>query len=362
MRGTVCRLLLSAGVVLALGCSPVHRAEPAETRTSAISAISATQDAVEEYLYPEIEPLRTGYLKVSEIHELYWEVCGREDGIPLIVLHGGPGGSARPRMRRFADPDKFKMILFDQRGAGRSHPLAEYRENNTQLLVEDINTLREHLGVTGKAIIFGGSWGSTLAVAYAEAHPELVSGLVLRGVFLASKEEIDHFYHGGSAAHYPENFQRLKNVVPNPESLDYPRQLFEMTQSEDPEERQRAIDGWAFYEIRMVSLDMSDEKAQDIIDEYDMTAFSVLENYYMMNHCFVDDGQLLRDASLIAHIPTFIVNGRHDSICPPITAHRLASRLRTVRLELPVAAHSGREPAIAELLVEGVRWVSERLD
>jgi proline iminopeptidase len=265
-------------------------------------------------------------------------------------------------MRRFADPERFKMILFDQRGAGRSRPLAEWRENNTQLLIQDINRLRDHLGVEGKAVLFGGSWGSTLAVAYAEAHPELVSGLVLRGVFLGSRTEIDHFYHGGAASLFPENFQKLQSILPNPETLDYPRQLFEMTQSRDEAVRQAAIDGWAFYEIRMVSLEMTDDRAQEILDEYDMTAFSVLENYYMMNGCFVDDDQLLRNAHRISHIPTFIVNGRFDTICPPITSHRLASRLDTFRLEFPVAAHSGREPAIAELLVDGIRWVSQRIE
>lgn len=312
-------------------------------------------------VYPLVEPLRTGYLEVSDRHELYWEVCGREDGVPVIVLHGGPGASAGPDMRRFFDPDQYKIILFDQRGAGRSRPVAEWRENTTQLLVEDINTLRDHLGVAEKAMLFGGSWGTTLAVAYAEAHPDLVSGMVLRGVFLATRKEIDHFYHGGTAAFFPENFARLQSIVPRPESRDYPRQLFEMIESGDEAARSRAIKGWAYYEIRMASMSMTAESCQEIVEKYDMTAFSVLENHYMMNGCFLEEGQLLRDAGRIAHIPTFIVNGRYDVICPPATAHALAAKLDTVRLELTTAGHSQSEPENTAALVRGVHWVAERV-
>jgi proline iminopeptidase len=313
-------------------------------------------------LYPEIEPLRSGYLEVSDRHSLYWEVSGNEQGTPVIGLHGGPGGSAGPDMRRFFDPSRFMIILFDQRGAGRSRPAGEWRDNNTQLLIDDINRLREHLGIDQPAMLFGGSWGTTLAVAYAEAYPEMVSGLVLRGVFLGSKTEIDHFYHGGTAAVFPENWERLRAIIPQPDRFDYPRQLFEMTQSEDPDVRQRAIDGWAYYEIRMVGLEMSAEQCQQIVDAYDMTPFSVLENYYMMNGCFLDDDELLRNAERISNIPTFIVNGRFDLICPPRTAVALAARLNRVQIELPLAAHSQSEPAITEALVRGVRWVAEQLE
>jgi proline iminopeptidase len=329
---------------------------------AALFAPSCPGAEAKDELYPLVEPLRTGYLRVSDRHELYWEVCGREDGVPVIVLHGGPGASAGPDMRRFFDPDRFKIILFDQRGAGRSRPIAEWRENTTQLLVEDINTLRGHLGVTGKAMLFGGSWGTTLAVAYAEEHPELVGGMVLRGVFLASRGEIDHFYHGGTAAFFPENFAKLQGIMPRPESRDYPRQLFAMIESGDKAARSRAIKGWAYYEIRMARMSMTAEYCREIVEKYDMTAFSVLENYYMMNGCFLEEGQLLRDTGRIAHIPTFIVNGRYDVICPPSTAHALASRLETVRLELTIAGHSQSEPENTAALVRGVRWVAERID
>lgn len=323
--------------------------------------LAAAGVSSEDDLYPVGEPLRTGYLKVSELHSLYWEVCGNEDGIPVIGLHGGPGGQAGPDMRRFFDPKKYKIVLFDQRGAGRSKPVAEWRENNTQLLIEDINRIREHVGIKGKAMLFGGSWGSTLAVAYAEAYPELVSGMVLRGIFLGSKAEIDGFFHGGTAAFFPENYKKLQAVVKNPEIHNYPEQLFKMTQSEDKNERNRAIKGWAYYEIRMVSMGMTDQLCQQICDQYDLTAFSVLETYYMMNGCFVKDRQLLENADKIADIPTWIVNGRYDAICPPVTAVELASKLKNVKLDIPMAAHSQQEPVITESMFKGVKWVTSQI-
>ncbi len=315
-------------------------------------------------LYPPIEPLRSGYLRVSPVHELYWEVCGNPAGIPVIVLHGGPGGSAGPEMRRFVDPRRFYVLLFDQRGAGRSRPAAEWRDNTTQLLIEDINTLRQHAGIAGPAILFGGSWGTTLALAYAEAHPDLVSGIVLRGVFLATRAEIDHFYHGGAALSVPDNWERLRSILPRPARLDYPRQLFEMATGSDPEARRRAIETWAYYEIRMASVGMTDDKAQAMVNEYkgELAAFSVLENHYMMHGCFLKEGQLLRDVKKIEQIPTFIVHGRFDAVCCPRSAYTLSKALKRVRLELPPATgHSQSEPANTEGLLRGIEWVAAEI-
>jgi len=333
------------------------------TLGAAWGAGDATSVSPVSALFPEIEPLQSGHLRVSDLHEIYWEVCGNPEGIPVFVLHGGPGGQAGPELRQYFDPQRFFIILHDQRGSGRSRPVAEWRENTTQELVEDINRLREHLGITGKAILWGGSWGSTLALTYAETYPERVSGLVLRGVFLATQAEIDYFYHGGAAMFFPENFQRLREVVPEPESLDYPRQLFEMTQSDDPATRKRAIDGWAYYEIRMISVGISDEQSQEIVDQYDMTSFSVLENYYMSHRCFLEEGQLLRDVAKIAHLPTFIVNGRFDVICPPRHAWELSKRFTNVKVEFPAGAgHTAREQANTTALVRGTEWVADQVE
>jgi len=329
-----------------------------------ISSLLACGRPEHSDLYPPIEPLNSGYLKVSENHEIYWETVGNPDGIPVIVLHGGPGGSAGPEMRRFFDPDRFHVLLFDQRGAYRSKPRGEWRDNTTQDLVEDINRLRTHVGLGGQAILFGGSWGTTLALAYAERYPGRVGGMVLRGVFLGSSDEIEHLYHGGAALLFPENWARLKNVVPEPSVPDYPRQLFEMITGDDATERQTAIEGWAYYEIRMSSIQMTDEVAEDIVSEYEdyLMPFSTLENYYMMNGCFLGDNQLLQNADRIAHIPTFIVHGRFDVICTPNNAWRLAEKLDEVELQFTSAGHSQNEPANVEALLRGVEWVAERFD
>jgi proline iminopeptidase len=314
-------------------------------------------------LFPKSRPYRTGRLAVSKLHTLYFELVGKAEGTPVIVLHGGPGGMSGRFTRSFFDPERFKTLLFDQRGAGRSQPRAEHRENTTQLLIDDINALRDHLGFEEPAILFGGSWGSTLAVAYAEAHPDKVAGLVLGGVFLCSKAEIDHFYHGGTAPFYPKNFAALQEAIPNPERHDYPAQLFAMITSGDPARRRGAINAWARYEIRMTRMTMTDELAEQIVSRSNFDAFSTLENHYMMNGCFLEEGQLLRDADRIKSTPTSIVNGRHDAICPPKTALALAQRLEQVKLEIvPFAAHSGRDDPLAEARLRGLDWVAKRVE
>jgi proline iminopeptidase len=315
-------------------------------------------------LYPPIEPLRSGYLRVADKHELYWEVCGNPSGIPVIVFDGGPGGSADPGMRRFFDPLRFHVLLFDQRGAGRSRTAGEWRDNTTQLLIEDVNKLRQHVRMGGRAMLFGGSWGTTLALAYTEAYPERVGGMVLRGVFLGTRAEIDHFYHGGAAQLFPDNWERLRSILPRPERLDYPRQPFEMATGADPEARRKAIEGWAYYEIRMAAVGMTDEQAKAMVDQHKdgLMSFSVLENYHMMNACFLKDGQLLRDVKRIAHIPTFIVHGRFDAVCLPRSAYELSKALARVKLEFPPATgHLQGEPANTEALLRGVEWVAEQM-
>jgi len=316
-------------------------------------------------LYPPIEPLQSGYLKVSETHEIYWETVGNPDGLPVIVLHGGPGGSAGPDMRRFFDPERFHVLLFDQRGAYRSRPRGEWRDNTTHDLIQDVNRLRKHVGIEGRAMLFGGSWGTTLALAYAERYPELVGGMVLRGVFLGTRAEIDYLYHGGAAMFFPDNWDRLRNVVPEPDVMDYPRQLFEMITGDDPTERETAIEGWSYYEIRMSSIRMTEDATEEVLLQYEdyLMPFATLENHYMMNGCFLEDGQLIQQADRIAHIPTYIVQGRFDVVCPPTAAWLLAKELATVELRLTASAgHSQNEPANVEALLEGVEWVAERFD
>ena len=316
-------------------------------------------------LYPPVEPLRSGYLRVSDLHELYWEEVGNPRGVPVIVLHDGPGDGASPAMRRYFDPLRFHVLLFDQRGAQRSRPRGEWRENTTQDLIEDINRLRDHVGIAGKAILFGGSWGSTLALAYAEQYPERVSGLVLHGVFLCSSEEIDFRYHGGASMFFPDAWERFKLVVPRPDEADYPRQLFEAITGDDPREREVAIEGWAFYETRMSSVYLTDEATQRLLSEHAerLMPLALLHNYYLMNGCFLREMQLLEGAERIARIPTFVVQGRYDTLSPPLHAWNLARRLERIELELTDAAgHSMDDPPNVRALLRGVEWVARNAD
>jgi proline iminopeptidase len=324
------------------------------TLMAASTSALAQKDAAQ--LWPAIEPFESGYLRVSDRHEIYYELCGNPDGVPVIVLHGGPGGSCSPYYRRFFNPEKFLIVLHDQRGAGRSKPFAEIRENDTWELVEDINRLRAHVGIEGGAVLFGGSWGSTLALAYAEAYPEYVSGLVLRGVFLATQEEIDHFYHGGVRRFFPDVYDRLLASLPDPDRRPLPEYLFELIESDDKETRDKYAHEWARYEIRIAALDFPDEKVEEHLKEHNPLAFARLENYYMANHCFLEEGQLLRDAGRLGDTPVVIVNGRYDVVCPPLTAYRLHAKLPNSKLVLAEGSgHWMGEPAIQSALLEAMR-------
>lgn len=306
-------------------------------------------------LWPPIEPHETGYLEVSDIHELYYEISGNPQGKPVFGLHGGPGGSCGPDMRRYFNPEKFRIILHDQRGAGRSRPFAETKENTTWHLVEDIETLRKHVGAD-KIILFGGSWGSTLALAYAEAYPEHVAGMVLRGIFTATKAEIDHFYHGGVRPFYPEVYDRFVNALPDADRRPLPAYLMELMQNGSREERSRYARIWAEYEIKIAELDFPDDKLAPIFRTFDPLAFAMLENYYMARQCFFEEGQLINNADRIKDIPLIMVNGRYDLICPPVTATKLHGMLPRSKLVIAEAAgHWMADKPVQEALLRAVR-------
>ncbi|MFQ6093685.1 MAG: prolyl aminopeptidase [bacterium] len=321
-----------------------------------LTALSQNSDSKEEIeLWPEIEPFQTDYLEVSDIHEIYYELCGSPDGRPVFVLHGGPGSGCSPYYRRFLDPERFLIVLHDQRGAKRSQPYAEIRQNTTQDLVGDIEKLREHLNLK-KIVLFGGSWGTTLGLAYAETYPENVSGMVLRGVFTATKEEIDHFYHGGVRTFFPEVYDRLLGPLQESDRRPLPQILLELVQSEDPVVREKYSKIWTRYEFKIGALETSDEfideylQGEDVMDR--IYSFALLENYYMANDCFLEEGQLLRDADKIRDIPVIIVNGRYDMVCPPITAYRLHQKLPKSKLIIVEGAGHwmGDEPIERALL------------
>ena len=310
----------------------------------------AGQKRASPHLYPPVEPFDQRVLDVGDGHRVYMEQCGRPDGRPVIVLHGGPGGGCSPAMRRFFDPAVWRVILFDQRGCGRSRPHASVEANTTWHLIADIETIRETLGIRSWAV-FGGSWGATLALLYAQAHPDRVRALILRGVFLMTKGELDWFYGGGAGAFWPDLWARFVQPIPQDERGDliaaYHRRLF----CGDLATETRFARVWAGWENALASIE-SDGATGEGPAEYSR-AFARLENHYFLNGGFLDEGQAILDnMGRIAHIPGTIVQGRYDMICPPAAAWRLAEAWPAARLALvPRAGHALSEPGITAELV-----------
>ncbi|MCP5102537.1 MAG: prolyl aminopeptidase [bacterium] len=307
----------------------------------------------EDDLWPQTQPYKTGYFKVSEVHQLYYQLGGNPKGKPVMALHGGPGGSCTPHFFRYFNPEKFHVVLHDQRGAGKSKPYAELKDNTTPHLVEDVEKLRKHLKL-GKVILFGGSWGSTLALAYAEKYPENVGGMVLRGIFTATRGEIDHFYHGGTATHFPDVYKKLQSVIPYPDKKNYPAQLLAKVKSTDKTVRDKYAKAWAMYEGKLVFLDIPDQRLEQILQYWsdNIYAFALIENYYMANNCFLKEEQLLNNAYKLKGIPLIMVNGRYDVICPPINAYRLQQKIPGAKVIFAESAgHSESEPSIQKQLI-----------
>ena len=301
-------------------------------------------------LFPPIEPYRTGMLPVDDIHTLYWEECGNPDGEPVLFLHGGPGGGLSPRHRCFFDPAHYRIVLFDQRGAGKSTPLGEYRNNTTQLLVEDIERLRDMLGIR-QWLVFGGSWGSTLALAYGQTHPERCSGFVLRGIFLCTPDEIDWFLNG-IRWFFPEVHDEFVAEIPQEERGDvlhaYAQRLF----ADDPAVYIPAARRWSRYEGRCLFLRPDPEAIADFSSDKVSIGVGRLEAHYFLHNGFFGDDQLIRNVARIRDIPAVIVQGRYDVVCPPLSAFRLHAAWPQAKMHvIDDAGHSGYEPGIAKALV-----------
>jgi proline iminopeptidase len=319
------------------------------------AARPGVQEPAEGELWPALTPYKTGYLQVSKLHKIFYQLGGNPNGKPVMMLHGGPGSGCYPTLFQYFNPEKFHVILHDQRGSGKSEPFAELKENTTWTLVEDIEKLRKHLGL-GKVILFGGSWGSTLALAYAETYPRNVSGMIMRGVFTSTRAEIDYYYHGGTAVFFPEVHQKLAALMDHPEKKNYPAQLLEKLQSPDPKIRDKYARAWAYYESKIAFLEISDRDIEHFLKEWNPYAFSLIENYYMANDCFLKEGQLLRDAGKLVDIPVIMVNGRYDTICPPITAYKLHRKLPKSRLIIAEqAGHVESQPPIRRELVKAAK-------
>jgi proline iminopeptidase len=302
-------------------------------------------------LYPPIEPYHLGRLQVDARHDLYFEESGNPNGKPVVFLHGGPGGGTDPKHRRFFDPSAYRIILFDQRGCGQSEPFASLDDNTTWHLVDDIEALRQYL-LVDRWQVFGGSWGSTLGVAYAETHPDRVTELVLRGIFMFTEREAEWFYGRGTRMLFPDAWEAFVAVIPEPERGDLVAAYYTRLTSENPDIRAAAARAWSVWESRVATL-LPDAAALAHCDDHNFTlAFSRIECHYFFNHGFLQhERQLLDDTHRIKDIPTTIVHGRYDVICPVENAwnlHRLLPRSQLVIV--PDSGHSAFEPGIAAAL------------
>ena len=303
-------------------------------------------------LYPPIEPLRHGHLAVGDGHEIYWEECGNPAGKPVVFLHGGPGAGCDAKARRFFDPARYRIVLFDQRGCGRSRPHASLENNTTWDLVADIERLRTMLGIE-RWQAFGGSWGSTLALAYAEAHPERVSELVLRGIFLLRKRELDWFYQSGASSLYPDRWEDYLAPIPPAERADLARAYYRRLTGSDATAAQAAARAWSVWEGSTSYLQTDDENVRRWGEDAFALAVARIECHYFINRGFLErESQLLDDVGRIRHIPAVIVQGRHDVVCPMVTAWDLHRAWPEAELQvIGDAGHSAFEPGITDALV-----------
>jgi proline iminopeptidase len=316
-----------------------------------LQLISVTLPDMRE-LYPAIDAYKTDFLKVSDIHTIYFEESGNPNGQPAIFVHGGPGGGTTPEYRRFFDPKHYRIILFDQRGCGKSTPHASLEQNTTQDLVADMERLREHLGID-RWLVFGGSWGSTLALAYAESHPERCTHLVLRGIFLLRKWEIDWFYQSGADAIFPDLWEEYLKPIPPAERGDMIGAYYRRLTSNDPAVRIEAARAWSIWEGSTSKLHID----TSLVDHYSSPEFAIafarIECHYFVNHGFLEEGQLLRDVDKIRHIPSVIVQGRYDVVCPMRSAWDLHRAFPEAKLTIsPASGHSMLEPENRSALIE----------
>lgn len=302
-------------------------------------------------LYPPIEPYKSGHLDVGDGHSLYWELCGNPEGKPAVFLHGGPGAGCSPDHRRLFDPERYNILLFDQRGCGRSTPHASLEANTTWDLVADMERLREMVGVE-QWLVFGGSWGSTLALAYAETHPDRVSALILRGIFTFRQSELDWFYQEGASAIFPDKWEGFLAPIPEAERKDLVSAYHRRLTGDDPAVQLECAKAWSGWEGATITL-LPDETTLAVHtgDKFAI-AIARIENHFMVNRGWLEEGQLIRDAAKIRHIPGVIVQGRYDACTPPVTAWDLHRAWPEAEFHMiPDAGHAYNQPGILDRLI-----------
>ena len=306
----------------------------------------------ENKLFPAIEPYDTGFLKKGK-HKIYYEQCGNPKGKPAIFLHGGPGGGCGSLSRRFFNPKKYRVILFDQRGCGRSKPHTFLEDNTTWHLIEDIESIREILDIK-KWLVFGGSWGSTLAIAYAQKHPKNVSQLVLRGIFMLRQKELQWFYQYGASEMYPEAWQGFLKEIPENERDNLIEAYRKIFYGDDEEKKLSAAKAWSKWEASCSFINYNPDAVKDSLNAEFALAFALIENHYFVNKGFLDnENQLLENIDIIRNIPAVIIQGRYDVVCPPTTAYELHSKWPESELVItPFSGHSAFEKEITHELIK----------
>jgi proline iminopeptidase len=303
-------------------------------------------------MYPPIQPYRTGTLSVDSIHTLYFEECGNQNGTPILFLHGGPGSGCEEKHRQYFDPKAYRIILFDQRGCGRSTPHAELKSNTTWNLVEDIERLRKYLNIESW-IVFGGSWGSTLALVYAIMHPTSVKALVVRGIFLCRPLDINWFYQGGAHLIFPDCWEKYLEPIPEEERGNMMAAYYKQLQSKDRQIRKRAAIAWTSWEGALLRLKFDPTTFSTFTEAHRADAIARIECHFFVNKGFFPtDNWILENASKIRHVPIVIIHGRYDVVCPLDNAWQLHKQLPDAKLEIiPDAGHAASEPGIAEALI-----------
>jgi len=321
---------------------------------------AARREVSDAALYPELEPYASGRLPLDAVHTMHWEMCGNAAGVPLVFLHGGPGGGCLPHHRRYYDPAFWDIVLYDQRGAGRSTPIASLVDNTTPHLIKDLERLREAMKID-RWLLFGGSWGSTLALAYAQAHPDRVLGLVLRGVFLATASELDWFMHGIRTI-FPEAWRAFAEFIPQSERADLLGSYYRRLSDPDPSVHLPAAHAWDRYEGACSTLLPQPDAMTKFDTDAAALAIARIEAHYFVHKAFLRPDELLTGVSRIRHLPCTIVQGRYDIVCPPITADALARAWPEAEYTVvPDAGHSVREPGITRELVSAVRRMQQRV-
>lgn len=311
-------------------------------------------------LFPELAANRTGYLQLDALHSMYWEQSGNPNGIPVVFLHGGPGAGSGPQHRRFFDPARYNIVVFDQRGAGRSRPFGELHDNTTPHLIADIEALRNHLGID-RWVVFGGSWGSTLALAYAEAHPGQCLGLILRGIFLCRPIEIDWFLYGLRHL-FPDQWARFSGLIPEAERGDLLHAYYRRLTDPDPAVHLPAARAWGTYEGSCSTLLPNPATVSHFGSDTVALSLARVEAHYFVNNIFLPDNALLDGIERIRHLPAFIVQGRYDAVCPTMSSFDLHLAWPEAHYTIVAdAGHAAFEPGIRSELVRATEQMKERL-